>query len=98
LSVRHRYNNTHHLLPELRIQAYIFPGTKQGGYIKNNMSEPLHPREQGVIVRNTRPEDVPKVVDLQKESFPYLARYGNIWRPEEQEQQNKNWVSDIKHY
>lgn len=28
------------------------------------MSEPLHPREQGVIVRNTRPEDVPKVVSL----------------------------------
>ncbi|MDQ4022735.1 MAG: hypothetical protein M3224_03310 [Thermoproteota archaeon] len=25
------------------------------------------------------------MVDLQKESFPYLARYGNIWHPEELE-------------
>jgi ribosomal protein S18 acetylase RimI-like enzyme len=37
------------------------------------------------IVRNTLPEDIPKIVQLQKESFPYLARYGNIWRPEELE-------------
>jgi ribosomal protein S18 acetylase RimI-like enzyme len=37
------------------------------------------------IVRNTLPEDIPKIVDLQKESFPYLARYGNIWHPEELE-------------
>lgn len=65
MSVGHRHNNTHHLLPDQEYKlAYIFPGTKQGGYIKNNMSEPLHPREQGVIVRNTRPEDVPKVVSL----------------------------------
>jgi predicted N-acetyltransferase YhbS len=49
------------------------------------MSESLHPREQGVIVRNTQPEDIPKIVNLQKESFPYLARYGNIWHPEELE-------------
>jgi ribosomal protein S18 acetylase RimI-like enzyme len=49
------------------------------------MSEPLHPREQGVVVRNTQPEDIPKIVDLQKESFPYLARYGNIWHLEELE-------------
>ncbi|MGI0002190.1 MAG: GNAT family N-acetyltransferase, partial [Nitrososphaeraceae archaeon] len=49
------------------------------------MSESLHPREQGVIVRNTQPEDIPKIVNLQKESFPYLARYGNIWLPEELE-------------
>ena len=37
------------------------------------------------IVRNTVSEDISKIVDLQKESFPYLARYGNIWRPEELE-------------
>ena len=37
----------------------------------------------GVIIRNTLPADIPKVVGLQKESFPFLARYGNIWRPEE---------------
>ena len=49
------------------------------------MSNSLHPRDLGVIVRNTQPEDIPKIVDLQKESFPYLARYGNIWHPEELE-------------
>ena len=47
------------------------------------MSDSLHPRDLGLIVRNTQPGDVAKIVDLQKESFPYLARYGNIWRPEE---------------
>ena len=49
------------------------------------MSDSLHPRDLGVVVRNTQPEDIPKIVDLQKESFPYLARYGNIWHPEELE-------------
>ena len=49
------------------------------------MSDSLHPRDLGVIIRNTHPEDIPKIVNLQKESFPYLARYGNIWRPEELE-------------
>jgi ribosomal protein S18 acetylase RimI-like enzyme len=49
------------------------------------MSDSLHPRDLGVIVRNTQPEDIPKVVDLQKESFPYLTRYGIIWYPEELE-------------
>ncbi len=36
-----------------------------------------------VMIRNTLPTDIPKVVGLQKESFPFLARYGNIWHPEE---------------
>ncbi|MFL6487974.1 MAG: GNAT family N-acetyltransferase [Nitrososphaera sp.] len=49
------------------------------------MSDPLHPRNLGVVVRNTQPEDIPKIIDLQKESFPYLARYGNIWHAEELE-------------
>src|SRR5919107_5448934 len=49
------------------------------------MSDPLHPRDLGVTVRNTRPEDIPKIIGLQKESFPYLARYGNIWHAEELE-------------
>lgn len=49
------------------------------------MSNPLHPRDLGITVRNTRPEDIPKIIDLQKESFPYLARYGNIWHSEELE-------------
>jgi ribosomal protein S18 acetylase RimI-like enzyme len=36
-----------------------------------------------LTVRNTRPDDIEKIVNLQKESFPFLARYGNIWHPEE---------------
>ena len=35
------------------------------------------------IIRNTLPEDIPKIVKLQEESFPYLARYGNVWHPSE---------------
>jgi ribosomal protein S18 acetylase RimI-like enzyme len=49
------------------------------------MSDPLHPHDLGVTVRNTRLEDIPRIIDLQKESFPYLARYGNIWHKEELE-------------
>src|SRR5919112_1752950 len=49
------------------------------------MLDSLHSRDLGVSVRNTQPEDITKIVDLQKESFPYLARYGNIWHPEELE-------------
>jgi ribosomal protein S18 acetylase RimI-like enzyme len=45
----------------------------------------LHPRDAGVIIRNTNLEDVPKVVDLQQVSFPFLAPYGNTWHPEELE-------------
>ena len=43
----------------------------------------MHPHQTGVRVRNTRKEDISKVVDLQKESFPFLAKYGNIWHEEE---------------
>src|SRR5919108_1875563 len=43
------------------------------------MSDSLHPRDLGVIVRNTQPEDIPKIVNLQKESFPDMASYGMIW-------------------
>ncbi len=45
----------------------------------------LHPHHTGVTIRNTLQHDIPKIVNLQQESFPYLARYGNIWRPEELE-------------
>jgi len=45
--------------------------------------QPLHPTDTGVVIRNTLPEDIPKIVKLQKESFPFLARYGNIWHPYE---------------
>ena len=45
----------------------------------------LHPRDTGVIIRNTNLEDVPKIVDLQQVSFPFLAPYGNTWHPEELE-------------
>lgn len=36
-----------------------------------------------LIIRNTRPDDVEKIVRLQQESFPVLARHSNIWHPEE---------------
>lgn len=49
------------------------------------MSEQLHPHHTGVKVRNTLKNDIPKIIDLQKESFPFLAKYGNIWRAEELE-------------
>src|SRR6476646_12225130 len=38
-----------------------------------------------IIIRGTVSEDIPKIVNVQKESFPYLARYGNIWHPDELE-------------
>jgi ribosomal protein S18 acetylase RimI-like enzyme len=38
-----------------------------------------------IIIRKTIPPDIPKIVNLQKESFPYLASYGNIWHPVELE-------------
>ena len=49
------------------------------------MLNSIHPRDLGVIVRNTQPEDISKIVNLQKESYPYLAPYGNIWHPDELE-------------
>ena len=49
------------------------------------MADSLQPNHVGLVVRNTRPHEIQKIVDLQKESFPFLARYGNIWHPEELE-------------
>ena len=49
------------------------------------MSEQLHPHHTGVKGRNTIKNDIPKIIDLQKQSFPYLAKYGNIWKAEELE-------------
>ena len=46
-------------------------------------SDSLHPHQTGVKIRNTTKEDISKIINLQKESFPYLARSGNIWHPEE---------------
>jgi ribosomal protein S18 acetylase RimI-like enzyme len=46
-------------------------------------TDSLHPHQTGVRVRNTTKIDIPKIVDLQKESFPFLAKYGNIWHEEE---------------
>jgi len=43
----------------------------------------LHPYQTGVKIRNTKKEDIHKIIELQKESFPLLAKYGNIWREEE---------------
>jgi ribosomal protein S18 acetylase RimI-like enzyme len=36
-----------------------------------------------LIIRNTRPDDIERIVKLQRESFPILARYDNIWHPDE---------------
>ncbi|MPZ05290.1 MAG: GNAT family N-acetyltransferase [Nitrososphaeraceae archaeon] len=36
-----------------------------------------------LIIRSTRLDDIEKIVKLQQESFPILARYDNIWHPEE---------------
>lgn len=50
---------------------------------KQQREPSLHPLEIGVTIRNTIAQDIPKIVSLQQESFPYLARYGNIWHPDE---------------
>ncbi|MGD1835188.1 MAG: GNAT family N-acetyltransferase [Nitrososphaeraceae archaeon] len=47
------------------------------------MNELLHAHQTGARIRNTKKEDIPKIVDLQKQSMPYLARFGNIWKEEE---------------
>ena len=47
------------------------------------MTELLHPHNTGVKVRNTIKSDIPKIIDLDKQSFPFLAQYGNIWKQEE---------------
>ena len=36
-----------------------------------------------LIIRNTRLNDIEKIVKLQQDSFPILSRYDNIWHPEE---------------
>jgi ribosomal protein S18 acetylase RimI-like enzyme len=46
-------------------------------------SDLLHPHQTGVRIRNTKKEDIYKIIELQKESFPLLANYGNIWHEEE---------------
>ncbi|MDE1766619.1 MAG: hypothetical protein KGI27_10175 [Thaumarchaeota archaeon] len=33
-----------------------------------------------VTIRNLTLEDVPKIIELQKESFPYMANEGMIWK------------------
>ena len=45
----------------------------------------MHPRPTGVKVRNTIKNDIPQIIDLDKQSFPFLAKYGNIWKAEELE-------------
>jgi ribosomal protein S18 acetylase RimI-like enzyme len=47
------------------------------------MTEFLHPNNTSVKVRNTIKSDIPKIIDLDKQSFPFLAQYGNIWKQEE---------------
>ena len=31
-------------------------------------------------IRNLTPDDVPKIIELQKKSFPYMASEGMIWK------------------
>lgn len=40
-----------------------------------------HPRAK-VIVRNVTHDDIPKIVELQKASFPVMAAEGVYWKPE----------------
>ena len=44
-----------------------------------------HPRDLGVVIRNTQPEDISKIVDLQVLAYPCLSQYGNVWHSEELE-------------
>jgi ribosomal protein S18 acetylase RimI-like enzyme len=46
-------------------------------------SDIVHPHQTSIRIRNTKKDDISKIVDLQKESFPLLANYGNIWHEEE---------------
>ena len=55
------------------------------------MNNQLYPHQTGAKVRNTTIDDIPKIVELQKQSFPYLAKYGNIWRTEELESHLKTF-------
>ncbi len=42
-------------------------------------------RHSNVIIRNLTKEDIPKVVELQKVAFPYMAAEGVYWKPEQLE-------------
>ena len=65
---------------------YYICNTTQGNY-RHYMTatDSLYPHQTGVVIRNTIEEDIPKIVNLQRESFPYLARYGNVWHPDDLE-------------
>jgi hypothetical protein len=39
------------------------------------------------MIRNSLPEDIPKLDKLQEGSFHYLAPYGNVWHPQELQSQ-----------
>jgi len=36
-----------------------------------------------IKIRHTTHDDIPKIVELQKESFPFMALEGMIWKPEQ---------------
>jgi ribosomal protein S18 acetylase RimI-like enzyme len=55
--------------------------------------EAIHPFQTGVKIRNTKKNDIQQIIELQKESFPLLAKYGNIWH-EEELQSHLNIFSD----
>lgn len=37
---------------------------------------------QNIVIRNLLAEDIPRIIKLQKESFPYMAAVGAVWKPE----------------
>ena len=41
----------------------------------------IHHRSQ-VLIRNMTSSDIPKIIELQKKSFPHMAAEGVIWKPE----------------
>ncbi|HSB50290.1 MAG TPA: GNAT family N-acetyltransferase [Nitrosopumilaceae archaeon] len=38
-----------------------------------------------VEIRTMKPDDIPKVVELQKDSFPHMAAEGVVWKPQQLE-------------
>ncbi|EPA06070.1 GNAT family N-acetyltransferase [Candidatus Nitrosarchaeum limnium] len=44
-----------------------------------------HTHHSHVIIRTLTKEDIPKVVELQKAAFPYMAAQGVYWKPDQLE-------------
>jgi len=44
-------------------------------------------KKRSVTVRAITPEDIKGIIELQKKSFPHLAKIGVVWKPEHLERQ-----------